>query len=562
MNDITNTPLDVDDMIAYIKSTWHSSEPFVYHDERGWLSFNEFWQKVAQKITYLHTQTSSHYVLWLDHSDEFFVWLWACVLAQKTVILPPALTSQFVDEFSQKGYVFIHQLDVADTFLAGELNIDWQTALNRHEICFYTSGSTGQPKPIHRSMSQLLSEGRQVRQTFDFSENFIVFCSVSHQHLYGLTFGLLLPLMSGQAFYPKQLVYPEELEHQLQRYQMLYPAYRQMIVISSPALIGRCAGVHEFGCERLFSSGGKLDAGVAEHYRQGITEIYGSSETGAVAYRDAGCAVWQTLSDVKIGVSDEQTLMVKSPRAYQSDWIITQDLVEISEQGLTLLGRADRIIKLEEKRLSLDEIEGVLRQFEWVDDVYVLLVGHGQREFLSAVVAVKTSAKAMLHQGKKSLVNHIKKHLKNQLESIAIPKHWRFVHELPRNTQSKLNKQWVRNLFLNQQYPHILSQKQHNDTVYYRLQFSPELTCFKGHFDDFAIYPAVGQIAFINHFAKQSWATLGHACAFEQMKFQSPIRPYDVVELVLECQGQKVHFSLTKDDKTVATGRIVYGDGV
>lgn len=560
MNDIT-APLDVDDMIAYIKSTWHSSEPFVYHDERGWLSFAEFWQRVAQKIAYLRTQTSSHYVLWLDRSDEFFAWLWACVLTQKDVVLPPALTTQLMDAWTAQGYVFVHQLGAlsTDSIAIQDVNVDWQTALNRLGICFYTSGSTGQPKPIHRSMSQLLSEGQQVRQTFDFSENFIVFCSVSHQHLYGLTFGLLLPLMSGQTFYPEQLVYPEGLTYQLQRYQMLYPAYRQMIVISSPALLGRCAGVHEFGCERLFSSGGKLDAGVAEHYTQGITEIYGSSETGAVAYRDASCAVWQTLSDVKIGVSDEQTLMVKSPRAYQSDWIITQDLVAMSEQGLSLLGRADRIVKLEEKRLSLDEIEQAFCQLDVVDDVHVLLVEHGQRAFLSVAVALTASAKTMLSQGKKSVVRHIKQHLKSRLEPIAIPKHWRFVDELPRNTQSKLNKQWVRNLFLNQQYPHILSQKQHNETVHYRLQFSPELTCFKGHFDDFAIYPAVGQITFITHFIKENWTTLGYPCVFEQMKFQSPIRPYDVVDLVLERQGQKVRFALTRDDKTVATGRLVYG---
>lgn len=439
-----------------------------------------------------------------------------------------------------------------------ELDIDWQRALSRRSVYFYTSGSTGQPKKIDRSMAQLLNEGRQVLQTFKFPKKFTIFASVSHQHLYGLTFGLLLPFMSKQSFFVRQLIYPEQIEHQLQQYHQQYPD-GQMIVISSPALLERCAGEYEFGLAcRLFSSGGRLAVGVSKHYRQGITEIYGSSETGVIAHRGAGDMFWQQLSDVKICTSENSTLMVQSKRAFCEEWVDTQDLVAISEQGFELLGRIDRIIKLEEKRLSLDEVECTISGLEMVDDCHVLVVEHRHRAFLSVAVVLSSSAKYLLKQGKKTAVDHLRQQLKHKLEPIATPKHWRFVERLPRNAQSKLDKQWVKNLFLQQQYPHSLSQRQEGETAYYRLQFSPELLCFKGHFDEFAIYPAVGQIAFINHFAKMVWTTLSYPCAFEQMKFQSPIRPYDVIDLTLRYQGSKVMFELTRENQTVATGRIVY----
>ncbi|MFX7870798.1 acyl-CoA synthetase, partial [Acinetobacter baumannii] len=77
----------------------------------------------------------------------------------------------------------------------------------------------------------------------------------------------------------------------------------------------------------------------------------------------------------------------------------------------------------------------------------------------------------------------------------------------------------------------VLSQSQNSDDHIWELEFPPELACFKGHFPTQPIYPGVGQIGFLQHFAKSIWSDLSWCQGYEQLKFQNLIRPYAVVQL-------------------------------
>jgi acyl-coenzyme A synthetase/AMP-(fatty) acid ligase len=57
----------------------------------------------------------------------------------------------------------------------------------------------------------------------------------------------------------------------------------------------------------------------------------------------------------------------------------------LADGRFRLLGRADRIVKIEERRVSLDALERALREDAEVDDARVLVLP-GQREQLAAVV--------------------------------------------------------------------------------------------------------------------------------------------------------------------------------
>ncbi|MDN5442702.1 MAG: acyl-CoA synthetase, partial [Acinetobacter sp.] len=144
------------------------------------------------------------------------------------------------------------------------------------------------------------------------------------------------------------------------------------------------------------------------------------------------------------------------------------------------------------------------------------------------------------------------------LESIAIPRQWRFLTQMPQNAQSKLNKQYLKSLFQPMTLPVVLTQQSQDTQISYALEFIPELECFKGHFPNFPIYPGVGQIGFIQHFAKQNWADLLWCNGFEQLKFQGLIQPYQTVELVLSRKAHKVSFELKNHDKILASGRLLF----
>ncbi|MFP9125996.1 ApeI family dehydratase, partial [Enterococcus faecalis] len=85
---------------------------------------------------------------------------------------------------------------------------------------------------------------------------------------------------------------------------------------------------------------------------------------------------------------------------------------------------------------------------------------------------------------------------------------------------------------------------------------------FNGHFPDHPIYPGVGQIAFIQKFAKEIWADLDWCTALEQIKFQELIQPHAVVLLKLERKADKISFQLQQAEQSLASGRLVFATTV
>lgn len=312
----------------------------------------------------------------------------------------------------------------------------------------------------------------------------------------------------------------------------------------------------------IFSSGGKLDAGIRPSLNVPIVEVLGSSETGGIAHRHQDEAAWTAFDNVEIQISATTQLMVQSLHAGESGWIITGDAAEwidISLKQFKLLGRLDRIIKLEEKRLSLDAIEQQINGLVEVEQSHVLVTEHQNRQMLACIVVLTTAAQQQLMKlGKAVFVKQLKQQLQFQLESIAIPRQWRFLSQIPQNTQSKRDKNYLKALFAPMLQPVVLSQWQVQDEHYLQLEFPPELECFKGHFPKQAIYPGVGQISFVQQFAKHRWSDLNECQGLEQIKFQNLIRPYAVIQLKLTRKQHKISFEMTAAEQTLASGRLAF----
>ena len=155
----------------------------------------------------------------------------------------------------------------------------------------------------------------------------------------------------------------------------------------------------------------------------------------------------------------------------------------------------------------------------------------------------------------------LKRSLRTQLESIALPKRWRFVPELPRNSQSKLNRNAILDLFVLHKRPvsQVLHADEHHAEL--RLWFPPELQCFQGHFPGLPIYPGVAQLDLVQHHIRSLLLPEQVCTGVEQLKFQQPIRPYDEVTLQLQRSDAKVHFKLLRGDLPLATGRLYFEEG-
>jgi len=544
-------------MYCHFQKFIDSAQPLCIDGALHSTSFNYFWQDVALQATAIAQMENLTWALWEADSYEFLVLFFAALLAKKQILLPPNRVRELEQDFAAQQIYFLKRQNT-EKVVPLPLTLD-DAFLEQAQLYFYTSGSTGEPKKIPRTLKQLLNEVQGLSQSFSFDEHEIAIATVSHQHIYGLLFKLLLPLATGRSFYVPQMAFPEDV---VQAQKQLETLGLSNYLISSPALLKRwTSDVVLQHCQMVFSSGGKLESGVRPYLNRPIIEVLGSSETGGIAHRAKDEDAWTAFSNVAIRIEDQQ-LIVKSNHAFENDWIITGDgaaWTDETGQTFTLMGRTDRIVKLEEKRLSLDAIEQSIQALDVVKHSHVLVLEHEQRQMLGCIVVLTEQAREQLQQqGKSAFVGHLKQQLKDSLETIAIPRQWRFLSQLPQNTQSKLNKNYLKTLFKPMLQPVVLSQSQNSDDYIWELEFPPELACFKGHFPTQPIYPGVGQIGFLQHFAKSIWSDLSWCQGYEQLKFQNLIRPYAVVQLKLARKEHKVIFELRDSEQILASGRLLF----
>ena len=316
----------------------------------------------------------------------------------------------------------------------------------RLDLTLFSSGSTGEPKAIPKAWPQLEAELRV--QMALWGERLVdtrVLASVSHQHIYGLLFRILLPLALGRPFDRRSIDYPEQLALQTAPWAL----------IASPAFLSRLdPAIPAAGCRLIVSSGGPLQPGDAHQAKlllgQLPVEIFGSSETGGIGWRQRHQVQtpWATLPGVEVRVGPDQCLLLRSPFLPTAEWLDCADRILMTGAGFELLGRQDRVVKLEEKRISLDEVEARLQALVEVESAAVLPLLQGQRQILGAVLVLsEAGASRWAELGPGRFLLALRQQLRPWLEPVALPRSVRRVEQMPVNAQGKRPWPQLKELF-------------------------------------------------------------------------------------------------------------------
>ncbi|MFM5192275.1 AMP-binding protein [Aeromonas media] len=313
-------------------------------------------------------------------------------------------------------------------------------------LTLFSSGSTGEPKAIPKAWPQLEAELRvQMALWGERLADTRVLASVSHQHIYGLLFRILLPLALGRPFDRRTIDYPEQLALQTAPW----------CLIASPAFLSRLdPAIPAAGCRLIVSSGGPLQPGDAHQAKlllgQLPVEIFGSSETGGIGWRQRHQVQtpWTALPGVEVRVGPEQGLLLRSPFLPTAEWFACADRIALHEGGFELLGRQDRVVKLEEKRISLDEVEARLQALAEVESAAVLPLQQGQRQILGAVLVLSEAGTARWAElGPGRFLLALRQQLRPWLEPVALPRSVRRVEQMPVNAQGKRPWPQLKELF-------------------------------------------------------------------------------------------------------------------
>ncbi|MFD2094639.1 AMP-binding protein [Corallincola platygyrae] len=341
-------------------------------------------------------------------------------------------------------------IELTDTYSqAYQPVFGWQAS----NIVMYTSGSTGEPKAIHKRLSQLIEEVDALGELFCPTDaGSAVISTVSHQHIYGLLFRILWPLRSGQAFCRENI----EFQEQLKELRCSDKSFSSYTLISSPAFLKHLQQGDGALAElsHVFSSGGPLSVKHAAKARDilgcRVTEVLGSTETGGIAWRQqkVGSVLWQPLPGVKVDICDAGNLVVTSPYAGGTHY--SQDKIELHENGLfDHKGRADRIVKVAEKRLSLAELEAFAEQSFLVKEAAAVLVTRGRRECVGLAVSLSPEGhRLLLEQGRRHCNLEINSYLITRFERVLLPRFFRYCDCIPVNSQGKRVQTALNALFL------------------------------------------------------------------------------------------------------------------
>lgn len=445
-----------------------------YHDGKA-ITVDNFLTDISIIREEIKPLSPNSFVLFNLDSYLFSVTLFALVLENRHVLLPPNGQIETLKNISEGDNTGIANFNVSKSLLTDDVKSDVLTpsfsqnitSINdlfvnfEGKITFFTSGSTSNAKPIEKNCRQLKLEAHCLIETFSTLLDHHVYAetrvlsTVSHQHIYGLLFKIIVPLTLGVSIESASFDYPEHILNYLNNIDS-----SKALLISSPAHLKRLVKDNVLTEEKgsllgVFSSGGLLTTDVSYLFTKQMAmtpiEIYGSTETGGIAWRICPRGLsepWQVFSNITFSINSDNLLNICSPYIDDKQYL-TDDIIErISATQFHLLGRNDRTVKLEEKRINLTQLEQLLLKHLWITDVRVLLVDKNSRQYLCALIELNELANQQLVKlGKRVINNMFKQHLLAEFERICLPKKWRYIDGLPYNSQGKLNLKELEKMF-------------------------------------------------------------------------------------------------------------------
>ncbi|MES2260691.1 MAG: AMP-binding protein [Pseudomonadota bacterium] len=558
----------------------------------------QFMARVWAWNALLRRQPGNDFALYLDDSIEFGAALLGAWQANKTVWLSAdtldascatlrASVDGFLGEFPPACCALRpDENDGAEGGDARVLDSDFPA------LVVFTSGSTGAAQAIPKKLSQMASEVATLQLLFGAAAgDAAVLATVSHQHIYGLLFKVLWPLSAGRAIHALSINYPETLAQAL--------AAGPCVLVASPAHLKRlpehldwqtAAGM----LRAVYSSGGPLAADTAQASGRLLghvpVEVFGSSETGGIAWRQRPLTptggsdeAWQVFPTVQWRLDPaDGVLEVRSPHLPDDDWLRLADRAMASSAGrFMLLGRSDRIVKIEEKRISLDAMEAALLATGLALEARVALCDPepGQRQKLAAFIVATPAGKQLLAgEGKLALNTRLRAALVGVVDAVALPRRWRYLDQMPVNAQGKTTLAALLALLVNDAAPAGLSHlprmphlrelersgaDDHPQRVLLEISAPANLLYFDGHFTQAPILPGVVQVEWAIAYGRQYFNLPPVFRAIHALKFQNVIQPDLVVQLELLHDANKgsLNFRYLSDAGQHACGRILFHAG-
>ena len=257
---------------------------------------------------------------------------------------------------------------------------------NDPAVVLFTSGSEGTPKGVVLSHRNILANASQALARVDANGNDKVFNVLPVFHSFGLTGGMMMPLLAGIPIF----MYPSPLHYRIVP-ELIYQTGATILFGTDTFLAGyaRSAHAYDFRTLRLVLAGAEAVKDrtrqvYMERYGIRILEGYGVTETAPVlamntpmANRPGSVGRLSPLMEARLdpvpGIEEGGRLSVRGPNVMlgylraenpgmleplPDGWHDTGDIVAIDAAGfITIKGRAKRFAKIAGEMVSLSVVE-------------------------------------------------------------------------------------------------------------------------------------------------------------------------------------------------------------
>ena len=336
----------------------------------------------------------------------------------------------------------------------------------------YTSGTTGRSKGAMLSHGNLAANITVLHKAWHWQTGDVLLHALPLFHIHGLFVAAHGALMNGS-----KMIFLSKFDSTA----VIRQLPRCTIFMGVPTYYVRLLSDEGFNREmckkiRLFVSGSApLLTETFEHFKQltghTILERYGMSETGMLTsnpyegVRKAG-TVGPALPDVSVRIVNAQStecavdeigdIQVSGPNVFQGYWQLpektaeefteegyfkTGDVGRVDSEGyISIVGRSKDLIISGGYNVYPKEIESVIDELPGVLESAVIGIAHP--DFGEAVTAV-----IVPREGSQLSEADIIATLKEKIANFKVPKRVYVIHELPRNTMGKVQKNLLREQF-------------------------------------------------------------------------------------------------------------------
>lgn len=253
-------------------------------------------------------------------------------------------------------------------------------------VILFTSGSEGTPKGVVLSHANIQANRFQLSAVIDFNQNDKIFNALPIFHSFGLTGGMLLPVLSGVQVF----LYPSPLHYRVIP-QLIYGLNATILFGTDTFLTSYAKSAHQYDFYSLryvFSGAEKLRSETLtiwlHKFGVRIFDGYGATETSPVLATNTPMhyktgtvgrflpGIGYKLNPVP-GIDDGGLLVVSGPnimKGYllakqpghiippEDGWYDTGDIVAVDRDGyITIKGRAKRFAKIAGEMVSLTMVE-------------------------------------------------------------------------------------------------------------------------------------------------------------------------------------------------------------